>query len=157
MAFINCVLYALGIGIFSFLLGRILPKSCFFPNRFPFKSWYWEKNGTIYNELFQIKRWQAKVPDMSKIFPGLMPRKKVTANFQASLPLMIQETCVAELTHVILCLLALPCLWIWPAWGGVIFSVLYILGNIPFIMIQRYNRPRLMRIEKKQTKIRKDG
>ncbi len=38
-------------------------------------------------------------------------------------------------------------LWIWPGAGGIIVTVIYILlGNLPFIIIQRYNRPRLQRL-----------
>lgn len=157
MGFIYCVLYALSVGFLSFLLGRFLPKTWFSPGSFPYKSWGWEKNGKIYDRLFQIKRWQSRVPDMSKLFPGLMQRKKVTAHFQSELPLMIRETCIAELIHVLLCFLILPCLWIWPGWGGILFTLLYILGNLPFVMIQRYNRPRLLRVAEKQHKSRKDG
>ena len=36
---------------------------------------------------------------------------------------------------------------IWPGAGGIIVTVIYILlGNLPFIIIQRYNRPRLQRL-----------
>ena len=157
MGFIYCILYALFIGFLSFLLGRILPKSWFHSSWFPFRSGHWEKDGKIYDSLFHIRLWQARVPDMSKLFPRLMQEKKVTAHFRSELPLMIQETCIAELIHVLLCLLILPCLCIWPGWGGILFTFLYILGNFPFIMIQRYNRPRLLRVEEKQHKFRKDG
>ena len=157
MGFIYCVFYALSVGFLSFLLGRLLPKVWFSSNRFPYKAWSWEEEGKIYDRLFHIKHWQSRVPDMSKLFPGLMQRKKVTAHFQSELPLMIRETCIAELIHVLLCFLILPCLWIWPGWGGILFTLLYILGNLPFVMIQRYNRPRLLRVAEKQHKSRKDG
>ena len=36
---------------------------------------------------------------------------------------------------------------IWPGAGGVLITVIYIvLGNLPFIIIQRYNRPRLQKL-----------
>ena len=144
MGFIRCLLYAAAIGIGSFLLGRLLPAGWFLPEKFPYRSMAWEKGGRIYDSIFHIRKWQAKVPDMSKLLPGLMQPKKVTKDFRQELPRMIQETCIAELIHSLLCLAALPCLRIWPGWGGIIFTVLYMLGNIPFIMIQRYNRPRLL-------------
>ena len=34
-------------------------------------------------------------------------------------------------------------------WLSIVATVLYGLSNIPFIMIQRYNRPRLMRLYKR--------
>lgn len=148
MRFLKCALYALILGLGSFVAGRFLPRTWFPEDRFPYKCYPWEKNGSFYQK-FGIRKWQAKVPDMSKIFPKLIQAKKVTSRFDKELPTMITETCIAEWIHAILCLLILPCLWLWPGPGGLIFVVLYILGNIPFIMIQRYNRPRLVRLRNK--------
>ena len=84
---------------------------------------------------------------MSRIFKKIMPEKKMTAETIADVPRMLEETCVAELTHFLLSLLGLAMLWIWPGAGGIIVTVIYILlGNLPFIIIQRYNRPRLQRL-----------
>ena len=36
---------------------------------------------------------------------------------------------------------------LWPGWGGaIVLAVWVLLANLPFILIQRYNRPRLMRL-----------
>lgn len=44
-------------------------------------------------------------------------------------------------------LLGLGALWLWPGWGGVVLWLIwFLLANLPFILIQRYNRPRLMRL-----------
>lgn len=84
---------------------------------------------------------------MSRLLPALMPAKKLTAETFADLPRMIQETCVAELIHVLLSVTGLACLAIWPGVGGAVVTAVYILlGNLPFIIIQRYNRPRLQRL-----------
>lgn len=69
---------------------------------------------------------------------------------------MIAETCIAECTHVLLCIAVFRCLWIWPGWGGKAFTAIYILVNVPFIMIQRYNRPRLVAIHNRMYKTRKE-
>lgn len=152
MEFIKCMLYWAFLGALSFLVGRILPKSLFHPDRFPYKSFSWEKQGAIYQHI-HIKQWQNHVPDMSKVFPNLMPEKKMSVDYRQQLPLMIQETCIAEFIHVILCFAGLRCLHIWPGIGGIIITVLYIvLGNIPYILIQRYNRPRLARLLAKAVK-----
>ena len=38
-------------------------------------------------------------------------------------------------------------LWLWPGVGGIaVYAVYVLLGNVPFIMIQRYNRPRFARL-----------
>lgn len=156
MGFIKCAVYAAGIGILSFLLGRMLPEKWVQPDHFPYRSFSWEKEGKIYSTLFHIKSWQAKVPDMSRIFPKMMQAKKVTPDFGRELPIMIRETCVAEFIHLLLCPLALPCLWLWPGAGGILFVIFYILlGNLPFIMIQRYNRPRLLKLQEKMAHTQK--
>ena len=86
-------------------------------------------------------------PHMSRLFKKLMPEKKLTQKTAQDLPLMIQETCVAELTHGLLCFAGLALLKIWRGPGGVILTVIYIVfGNLPFLLIQRYNRPRLVRL-----------
>jgi len=88
---------------------------------------------------------------MSKIFPKLMPPKKMVDTDKKSLLRMIQETCTAELIHMILCLTGLYCIRLWPGSGGIVLAVLNIvLFNLPFILIQRYNRPRLVRLYKRQ-------
>ena len=84
---------------------------------------------------------------MSRLFRHIMPAKKMTAETVADIPRMLEETCVAELTHTLLSILGLAMLWLWPGWGGIIVTIMYILlGNVPFIIIQRYNRPRLQRL-----------
>lgn len=142
----RCVQYYVITGVIGFLAGRIVPKKWFSAKRFPFRSYPFERDGRCYDR-FGIRHWQNKVPDMSKIFPWLMPPKKMTADFRERLPRMLQETCVAELVHILLSLTGLYGLWLWPGIGGAITTVLYIgLFHVPFIMIQRYNRPRLLRV-----------
>ena len=59
---------------------------------------------------------------------------------------MIRETCAAELTHLLEAVAGLWCLHLWPGVGGVVMASLCILINLPFILIQRYNRPRFLRL-----------
>lgn len=87
------------------------------------------------------------VPDMSVIFPRMMPSKRLTrAITSKELKLMIQETCIAEWIHRLLSLLGFGCMFIWKKAGGRILSILYALGNLPYIIIQRHNRPRLLQL-----------
>ena len=100
---------------------------------------------------FPVKQWQAKVPDMSRIFTNIMPAKKLKRQTLSDLPRMIQETCVAEWTHGILSIAGLAMLWFWPGIGGICMTAVYILlGNLPFIVVQRFNRPRLQKLLLKQ-------
>ncbi len=147
--FLSCVVYLILISASGFLLGRLLPKSFFCGSRFPYKSYAFEKNGKIYLKL-NIQHWQNKVPDMSKLFPWCMPAKNLAGDYKSRLPEMIQETCIAELTHKLLCIAGLYCIKLYPGWRGFLIAFLYsVVFNLPFVLIQRYNRPRLMRVEKK--------
>ena len=147
---ILCFAYAAALGVLSFFLGRLLPKHWLCPEKFPFRTYAWEDR--LWKAL-QIRKWQAKVPDMSRLFKKLMPEKKLTQQTVQELPLMIEETCVAELTHGLLCIAGLFLLKIWPGTGDVFLTVIYIvLGNLPFLLIQRYNRPRLQKLLARQTR-----
>lgn len=119
---------------------------------FPFRPYRFERDGAIYNKI-GIKKWQNSVPDMSKILPDRIPAKKLTGDLCKRVPVMIKETCVAELIHIVLCVLSLFCLAIWRGTGGIIVTALYILGNLPFILIQRYNRPRFVRLLNQRRKL----
>jgi len=63
---------------------------------------------------------------------------------------MLQETCVAEMIHSLLFVAGFHCLKLYPGTGGAVVVFLYnTFLNLPFIIIQRYNRPRLARLEKR--------
>lgn len=142
--FLICMLYIAALGVLSFVAGRLVPKRWFHADRFP---WRCRPSEQKLWKLLRVKKWQAKVPDMSRIFPKLMPAKKMTKENFDNLPRMLEETCVAECTHTLLSVLGLAMLKIWPGAGGVLITVIYIaLGNLPFIIIQRYNRPRLQKL-----------
>lgn len=145
--FAKCLIYLICIGAAGFLIGRVVPKKWFRADRFPFRPFRWEKQGAVYNAL-GVRRWKELVPDMSRIFPSLMPPKKLPRAADAvQVERMLQETCVAEWVHALLGLLGFGCVLIWKgAWGWIV-SVLYCcLGNLPYIVIQRHNRPKLARI-----------
>ena len=150
--FWKCFWYLIITGIVAFFVGRILPKKWFRADLFPYRALNFEDNGRFYDK-FGVRKWQNKVPDMSRILPFMMPPKKLTGNYKERLPRMLQETCVAELIHMLNCVVGLYCLKLYPGIGGAIIYLLYVfIFNLPYVMIQRYNRPRLLgllrRVEK---------
>lgn len=149
MKLLKCAIYLALTGVVGFFVGRIIPKRWIQPEKGWFRSFPFEKNGTAYEKL-GIRKWHKKVLDMSRIFPGLMPPKSLSGDYMQNLPVMIQETCVAETVHIAVSIAGFRCLWIWPGIGGVTVTAIHIvLLNIPFILIQRYNRPRLIRLQQK--------
>lgn len=142
---ISCACYLALTGIGAFVLGRLLPGDLFRADCFPYLGFSFEREGRIY-EYLRIKAWQNKLPDMSRILPGIMPKKRLDTHYKTTLPDMVRETCVAELTHGLLCVAGLYCLRLWPGTGGIAVTALNILVNGLYILIQRYNRPRLLRL-----------
>lgn len=154
MRFWKCFFFLAATGVIGFLAGRMIPKKWVRPENGIFRCFAFEKDGKLYEKL-GIRKWHKRVPDMSKILPFMMPAKNLTGDYQQRLPVMLQETCVAELTHGLLCVVGLYCLKLWPGAGGWVIYLLYItLFNLPYILIQRYNRPRLMNLYKKLMKKR---
>ncbi len=146
----HCVIYLAIVCVVGFFAGRAVPKRWFHGDRFPFHAYRWEREGRVYRKL-RVQKWHNKVPDMSKLFQKLMPPKSLKgATEDAQLERMVQETCVAESTHVVVGVCGFYCMRLFSGVGGVIVSLLYFAGNLPFIVIQRYNRPRLMRLRKIQ-------
>lgn len=114
--FLRCLLYIAALGVVFFVVGRLVPKSWFKADHFPWRCYSYEQ--AIWKAL-RVKQWQAKVPDMSRIFTNIMPAKKLKRQTLSDLPRMIQETCVAEWTHGILSIAGLAMLWFWPGIGGI--------------------------------------
>lgn len=145
MRFLYSILYILCVGIVVFLLGRLYPRKWLRADCFPFKSFKFEKNGMIYNKI-KIMKWKTKLPDASliitKVLPKFMPRKRL--DNENNIPTLINETCIAEATHVVAAILGFGCVFIWNGIGGWIMSILFLLFNIPFVIMQRFNRPRLI-------------
>lgn len=147
------IVVALG-GAVSFIFGQLLPRRWFRPEVFPYKDWKWELGGHIYLKL-GINRWKDRMPDMSRIIPGMVKKKAGLARVPESMYRLIQETCVAEFIHWLLVFLVSPLVYaeIGGIWG-VAAAIVNIMGNMVFILIQRYNRPRLVEIYKRMEKRR---
>ena len=132
----------------SFVAGRFLPYRWFRADRFPFRCMKFEQDGKLYVRM-GLPKWQKKVPDMSRIFPFLMPAKKMMDRTPEGLQTMISETCIAEAVHLALAVLGFGALAFWHSVPAVVLTVLYCVGNLPFVLIQRFNRPRLVRLKTK--------
>ena len=152
-------LIAAGIaGVATLFLGIPVPRHIFKWDRFPFRLYAFEKDGAIYRKVL-VHKWKDIVPDASKVI-SKMTKKRISKNVDAgSIERLVQETCVAEIVHWILIVLT-PVYSIGiPVKYGILLSILYALGNLVFIVIQRYNRPRFIKIlvAMKMREMRKRG
>lgn len=148
MAFVYSVLYVAVLGIAAHFIGEALPDRCLRFDRFPCRLYAWEKNGKIYNKL-RIRSWKSHMPDMSRIMKDMVPKKVGKSPTAAHMWVLVRETCRAELTHIGLCVLSLGIYFFWWNWIGVLLSAITVLCNIPFILIQRYNRPAFVSLAKR--------
>lgn len=127
------------------VVGHILPKATHyrFDYRYPwFRPRHWE--AAFYQKL-KVRKWKSKLPTYA-------PDQFSLA--ENSLSRVIQNMCGAEVVHEIIMVLSfLPLLTV-PFFGAfpvfLITSVLSALFDGIFVIAQRYNRPRLVRIYEKQ-------
>ena len=139
------IIFLILIALLAHPIGEAIPKRIFHADRFPFRSYDWEQDGRIYNKIGIVK-WKDKIPDTSKFIKGMTPKKIECISSDEAL-ILLRETCLAEFVHWSEILLAGIYLLIWPIPSGIwIFLIWSLLGNLPFIIVQRYNRPRLLKM-----------
>ena len=131
-------------------VGYLLPKltNYDFDYRSPwFQSKTWEP--AFYQKL-QVKQWKGKLPTYAPSQFSLTEQTMLR---------VIQNMCGAELVQEIIMVLSFLPLLAVPAWGEfyvfLITSLSAALFDSIFVMAQRYNRPRLVRIyERQEAKMR---
>ncbi len=115
-------------------------------NKFPYKTYKWEKEGKIYDKIFKVSRWKKFLPDGGAIMKGGYKKKNITDFSRENFQKFVIESCRAELSH----LLAIFPFWVFGLFAPI--EVIYImlayalLVNLPCIITQRYNRPRFIRL-----------
>ncbi len=143
--FLRCAVFLAVMGVVGFVAGRFLPTALLRWDRFPYKEYSFEKSGAFY-EKFGVRQWKTHVPDMSRLLPRFVPVKRLGVPSDEALVTLINETCIAEIVHWFLFAGGFMCVLIWEGTGGWLVTIVYnLFGNLPFIIIQRYNRPRLIR------------
>ena len=160
MQFLIFLIYVIVLGLAAHLIGEAIPRRWFLWWRFPYRPWRWERAGRIY-ERMGIRAWKDRLPDKSRVVKGMVPKRLGRCLSSETVFRLVRETCLAEAVHLALCLCVLP-VGVWLAGeGGVFFAAVYILGNLPFIMIQRYNRPALVslgeRLKKREERRKNAG
>ena len=133
------------VGPLSFAIGQLLPRDRFDYRRFPYRPLGFELSGKLYRRL-KVQWWKDRAPDMSKIVRGVFKKKLNMKWDHAYIEELVRETCVAEFVHYMLMLASPVFLFLLDGWEGVAAMAAYAVCNLPFVIIQRYNRPRLVMI-----------
>jgi glycosyl-4,4'-diaponeurosporenoate acyltransferase len=102
-----------------------------------------ETGGRWYRRRLRIDRWKDKLPEAGGLFRGGVSKRHLPAYDLAGLQLFARETRRAELTHW----WAMACGPVFVLWNPPLAAALLIgygvVVNLPFIVIQRYNRSRI--------------
>ncbi|GAA4692336.1 hypothetical protein [Nocardioides conyzicola] len=102
-----------------------------------------EDRGRWYRRRLRIHRWKDRLPDAGDLFRGGMSKRHVPTYDVAGLETFARETRRAELAHW-WALFCGPLFVLWnPPLAAVLLIAYGVLVNLPFIVIQRYNRFRI--------------
>jgi len=143
----NCV-WVVIIGIISGVVISLIPATAFTPRKHSvYNDFKFEQQGRFYEKHFKISKWKDKLPQFSEITHKGFSKGNLKGIDESYLSRFYLETVRAEFCHKLLILIS-------PVFrlinegseAGIFATLLFAAGNIPFIMIQRYNRPRIKRI-----------
>lgn len=143
MAGLNVVLWAGWSPLAGYLAHR-LPVE-----RFETDTWFtrlrpWEQAGARYERL-HIRRWKNRLPEAGALFEGGFAKRSVSRQGD-QLERFVVETRRAEWAHRSI-MAAAPVTFLWNWWWVDLVMVAYALAaNLPCLLVQRYNRARLLRL-----------
>ncbi|MGQ7885507.1 glycosyl-4,4'-diaponeurosporenoate acyltransferase CrtO family protein [Paenibacillus sp. WC2504] len=129
--------------IFVSVLCLKLPLSFFLKESAWFRTFVWEKSGKVWQRIFRVKSWKGRLVDGTVILKKGYEKKKLHGTSIDDLKVFAAETRRAEMTHW-LSIVPAPLFFIWnPIWAGWIMILYAVMFNLPFIIVQRYNRGRI--------------
>ena len=131
------------------------------PERFDPEAWFyrdreWEKDGSVYEKVLNVRKWKDGLPDLGGIFAGGFSKSVMRSRSADYIQRFVRETCRGEMVHwAVLASSLLFFLWN-PWWAGLIMVVYAVMANMPCIIAQRYNRFRLLRLLGRMSETRSD-
>jgi glycosyl-4,4'-diaponeurosporenoate acyltransferase len=133
------------------LVAEKLPACLYNYKKWLYRERKWEQGGRFYEKFFLVRKWKTFLPDISDFLKWRFSKKhfqEISANY---IQKFINESCKSEFTHWMIILSSV----LFILWGGIFSSFkIFILAtalNLPYIIIQRYNRPRLIRLLNKNS------
>lgn len=142
----------IGSGIYWFVLqmlvavwGTRLSTSFLMKCDFCFKSFAFEREGDFWNDVFQVKRWKDHLPKGHRLNPAIYNKSTLMAQPSAQdIYDFIIETRRAEFVHGI-AMLPMFVFLAAPKYIKIPHMTYALLANVPCMIVQRYNRPKLER------------
>ncbi len=128
------------------MLGNKISDKHFNSDCFWLKTRKWEDNGLFYKRVFKVNKWKPLLPDGAKAHKKGFRKKNLNSFDPKYLKAFIAETGRAEIFHWF----QIGPFWIFGLWSPS-FVIWIMLGyalafNLPCIIAQRYNRPRLTQV-----------
>lgn len=134
---------AIHLGV-SYLASR-LPLALFRPDGWLYRTRRWERGGRIYQSVLRIRRWKGVLPDGAALFRSGFRKKRLASRSAGYLSDFVAETCRAELCHWLV-FAVVPLFFAWNPWYVAVWMLPYAaVTNLPCVVAQRYNRPRVRR------------
>jgi len=127
------------------LLALAVPAPRFHYDSFFFRAHSWEREGRVY-ERFGIKRWKKYLPDGAAAFKNGYRKKHLTDFSPSGLETFLAESCRAELSHWLAILPFFVFGFFCPPIVIPLMFLYAVMVNLPCILAQRYNRPRILKI-----------
>jgi glycosyl-4,4'-diaponeurosporenoate acyltransferase len=140
------LLFFLLISVVISLIAEKLPNSLYNYKFWLFKEKSWEKGGRFYEKWFVVKSWKCRLPEISDFLKSRFTKKHLNNNNKEYLKVFLMESCKSEFTHWMIIVSSLF-FYINEDLPSVI-SIFFLscILNVPYIIIQRYNRPRIIKL-----------
>ena len=132
--------------IFCTYLGQKLPARLCSINNWLFKERRWERGGNFYERVFKVKLRKTLLPEVGDFVRSVFAKKHLWYFTREYLTKYLMESCRAELTHWIIIFST----FFFSLWNTIAATLdvfwFSVVLNMPYIIIQRYNRPRIRRL-----------
>lgn len=135
----------------SFFICVSVDTAFFNPEKKLYQPHKWEKGGKVYNDYLLINKWKDLVPQ--HIGKDGFSKDHLDDVSIEYLDEFIMETCRAEWNHTVNSFFVIILFLINRFWIAFVLTILLFLLNLPFLVIQRYNRFRLQKL--RSTMLRK--
>lgn len=125
---------------------QFIPDKFLSYSAFLFRERKWEKGGKIYKKIFRVNKWKGYLPDGGAMVKGGYAKKSISDFSKENLNKFLIESCRAEIVHLI----AILPFWVFGLFAPPIvipIMLIYALAvNMPCVIVQRYNRPRFIKL-----------
>lgn len=145
---------AANLGIFVVLsviitfLSVLSPKYYYNYKMWLYRERKWEHGGKLYENKLKVKKWKSRLPELADFLKFIFPKKFIKEFSIDYMSKYLMESCRAELTHWCIIFSTVVFLIFESTETFIYMFLIAFAANIPYIIIQRYNRPRILDIMK---------